>query len=218
MIQTLTIVFTNVQDENEELLLFEQPPSLELTVVEETDTVIFTNDGTATNADFQQVLDSLTYENLSSTPDLTQRELTFVVNDGELDSNVATTFVSFDGDAAAPVVVNNSSGVVDEGAALTITNNELQFSDLQGASSINYLVTTAPTSGFLALSSAETTPISSFTQEDIDLRNLIYVHNGTETTSDQFTFTVRDGQGNADSGQFDIVVNPVNDAPNAGGF
>ena len=215
-IQTLTIRISNIKDDAAERLAFFRPDGLNSSYVASTGILRFTAGTLATNADFQQVLNSITYQNTSPTPDLTTREITFVVNDGELDSSVATTFVSFGmdtGDAAAPVEVNNSSDVVDEGATLLITSDQLRYSDQQATSSINYSVTSVPSNGFLALSTDATTPISSFTQEDIDLGNLIYVHNGTETTSDQFTFSVNDGQGNTDSGQFDIVVNPVNDAP-----
>ena len=215
-IQTLTIRISNIQDGSAERLTFFLPDGLNSNYVASSGFLRFTAGPSATNADFQQVLNSIFYQNTLPTPDLTTREITFVVNDGELDSSVATTFVSFGmdtGDAAAPVEVNNSSDVVDEGTTLLIASDQLQYSDQQATSSINYSVTLAPNNGFLALSTNATTPISSFTQEDIDLDKLIYVHDGSETTSDQFLFTVDDGLGNTDSGQFDIVVNAVNDAP-----
>ena len=95
-----------------------------------------------------------------------------------------------------------------------IGNNELQYDDLQPAASINYTITSLPSSGFLALSSDAGTPIMSFTQADINSGILTYVHGGTEGALDQFTFSVDDGQGNQVSGQlFDITVLPVNDSP-----
>ena len=215
-IQTLTIRISNIKDGAAERLTFFLPDGLDSSYVASSGILRFTAEASATNADFQQVLNSITYQNTSPTPDPTTREITFVVNDGELDSSVATTFVSFGsdtGDAAAPVEVNNSSDALDEGTTLLITSDQLRYSDQQATSSINYSVTSAPGNGFLALSTDATTPVSSFTQEDIDLDKLIYVHDGSETTSDQFLFTVDDGLGNSDSGQFDLFINPVNDAP-----
>ena len=213
-IQTLTISITNISDGALERLSHTRNGNIGSIYTADTGSLTLVAGDSATNADFEQVLNSVTYENTSLTPDTTRREITFVANDGEIDSSVATAFVSLSGDAIAPVLVNNSGGVVNEGETLSITSGELQFFDAQGAASINYSVTAVPANGFLALSSDATTPATSFTQEDIDLGNLIYVHSGSETTSDQFVFTVDDGQGNSDSGQFDIVVNAVNDAPN----
>ena len=214
-IQSLTISITNIKDGALERLSHTRNDNIGSIYTAETGSLTLIGGDSATNADFEQVLNSLTYENTSLTPDTTQREITFVANDGEIDSSIATAFVSLSGDAIAPVLVINSGGVVDEGQTLTITSNELQFFDVQGTASINYSVTSTPANGFLALSSAATTPISNFTQEDIDLGNLIYVHSGSETTSDLFVFTVDDGLGNSDSGQFDLFIQPVNDAPTA---
>ncbi len=50
-----------------------------------------------------------------------------------------------------------------------------------------------------------------FTQADIDAGLVTYDHNGSETTSDAFSFSVDDGQGGASSGAFNFVVTPVND-------
>ncbi len=53
-----------------------------------------------------------------------------------------------------------------------------------------------------------------FTQANINSGNLTYTHDGGETTSDSFTFTVSDGAGGSLSATtFNITVTPVNDAP-----
>ncbi|MCP4392625.1 MAG: hypothetical protein GY802_30340, partial [Gammaproteobacteria bacterium] len=58
-----------------------------------------------------------------------------------------------------------------------------------------------------------------FTQQDIVDGNVLYTHDGTNTTSDGFSYTVEDPTGNTLAGQtFGITVTPVNDAPVIGGI
>ncbi len=53
-----------------------------------------------------------------------------------------------------------------------------------------------------------------FTQNDIDLNLLRYQHNGGETTSDSFDFTVENGGGDTTTTQtYNFTITPVNDAP-----
>ena len=109
---------------------------------------------------------------------------------------------------------NNLDSAVNEGGSDFIEISELSFSDLQPLGDINFNVTTATSNGFLAFLNDPTTQITSFTQADIDNRDLIYIHDGSETVNDSFTFTVDDGQGNSQAGQiFNITVVPQNDAP-----
>jgi len=49
---------------------------------------------TATLAQWQAALDSVTYNNTSHNPTTTDRTITFVANDGTLDSNIGTKTVS----------------------------------------------------------------------------------------------------------------------------
>ena len=41
----------------------------------------------------------------------------------------------------------------------------------------------------------------------------VYVHNGSETTSDSFSYKANDGQSNSDAVTVNITVNPINEAP-----
>ena len=50
-----------------------------------------------------------------------------------------------------------------------------------------------------------------FTQADIDAGLVAYAHDGGETDSDAFSFSVNDGQGATSSGEFNFVVTAVND-------
>ena len=212
-IQSLTITITNIADGADEILSYTQPGSISSVYTPATGMLRFNNGGSATNADFVSALNSLTYENVAASPDTTQRLISIVANDGTSNTG-STARVSFSGDAAAPVESVNTGSANSEGSTDSIAASELEFADLQSTSSILYSVTTGPTNGQLELSTNAGVAISSFTQADIDAGRLQYVHNGSETTSDNITFDVSDGQGNSITGQtFAITVSPVNDAP-----
>src|SRR3712207_8167971 len=53
-----------------------------------------------------------------------------------------------------------------------------------------------------------------FTLADLDAGNLRYVHNGSETPNDSFTFTATDSVGaTSNTGTVSILVSPANDPP-----
>lgn len=75
---------------------------------------------------------------------------------------------------------------------------------------------TATTGATLTPSSISVTQPSNGTvtiQSDFTLR---YVHNGSELTSDSFTYTIRDSSGATATATVNVTVTPVNDAPTAG--
>ena len=170
--------------------------------------------GPATIADFETVLKTVEYQNLSTTPDLTTRSITFTVNDGIDDSAPATAFVKIFPDTTNPIVVENAGISLNEGFTEFIGSSELNYIDVQPAASVSYTVVTPPANGHLAFSTAPAAAITGFTQADINAGSLVYVHSGSETLSDDFTFTVGDSLGNVTGAQvFSITVNPVNEPP-----
>jgi hypothetical protein len=109
-----------------------------------------------------------------------------------------------------PTIVNNGSTAA-EGGTDTITNLELQAVDpLEAPADLKYTVTTGPVNGTLQLSG---TPTTIFTQADIDASLVTYLHDGSETTSDSFTFTLNDGTTTVGPAIFAITVTPVDDPP-----
>ncbi|WP_235609780.1 cadherin-like domain-containing protein, partial [Azospira sp. I13] len=118
----------------------------------------------------------------------------------------------------APTLAVNGGLTLNEGATATIGAGDLAAGDPDDSGTgLTYTVTAAPAHGQLELSGAPGIAISSFTQDDLDNNRLRYVHDGGESSSDGFTFTLADGGENgaaALSGQtFAITINPVNDAP-----
>ena len=118
--------------------------------------------------------------------------LTFIVNDGTADSNVATVTLNV---AAVndPPLANIQSVQTEEGRALTIT---LTGSDIESGS-LSYIIDTQPANGVLSGS------------ENI----FTYTPNSGFSGSDAFTFHVNDGELDSDIVNVFITVTSSNQAP-----
>jgi len=115
-----------------------------------------------------------------------------------------------------PVLVSNNPLILDEQGSATIRNSLLRVTDNDTPDSqLVYTVGNATTNGSLLINGVTATAGTTFTQVNLDDPSQVrYVHNGSETTSDRFSFTVSDGTGGSVGNQtFSIQVNPVNDAP-----
>ena len=111
---------------------------------------------------------------------------------------------------AAPILVNNMGSNVIEGGTDTITAAELRHVDEQPPTSVIYAVGTPPSNGQLELRTDPFNPIMDFTQAQLDADLIVYVHDDTNTVTDQFDFTVTDGLGNTLPAQpFAITITPV---------
>jgi hypothetical protein len=141
----------------------------------------------------------------------------FTVEDG-LEDGVAAlsgTFnITINNINDAPVIEKNDGITVDEGSENSvITSSMLSCSDEEsGSNSIIYTLSSTTIHGILSKNGTTLSSGDSFTQQDIDDGIVKYSHDGSETTSDSFDFTVGDGE-LSQSGSFDIVVNPVDDPP-----
>ena len=83
-----------------------------------------------------------------------------------------------------------------EGGTDTLITAELLYTDSeQPASSVSYTVTGGLANGQLELTGNPGVAVTSFTQAQIDAGEVVYVHDGSNTTTDSFTFDVDDGQG-----------------------
>jgi len=114
-----------------------------------------------------------------------------------------------------PVISINTGITVIEGGTETIDNTELQVTDLDNPpAELQFTLTTVPTNGLLKLDGTTLFVSDIFTQADIDNDLLTYEHDGSETVSDSFQFTVSDGCGGSiGNTTFSITVTPVNDDP-----
>ncbi|RXQ96090.1 T9SS type A sorting domain-containing protein [Ancylomarina salipaludis] len=145
----------------------------------------------------------------------TSDSFTFKVADGTPNELTGQTFnitvTPVDDDA--PTIATNNGLALNEGATKAITTTELEANDADtDNTTLTYTVTAAPSNGQLENTDNAGNPISSFTQQHLIDGKIQYVHDGSNTTSDSFTFKVADGTPNELTGQtFNITVTPVDD-------
>ena len=79
--------------------------------------------GSETKANYQQVLRTVTYNNISQNPSTTSRSVTFVVNDGVSNSATATSTVTVLSVNDAPSFTKGANQTVVEDAGTQTVNN-----------------------------------------------------------------------------------------------
>ena len=169
--------------------------------------------GSATLAEYETAVRSITYANSSENPDTATRTISFTVNDGDTDSNTLTRDINISRINDEEVLATNAGAAVDEASAgNVITTAMLQATDLDNsAAQLVYTITAATGNGTLRLSGTALGVSDTFTQAEIDAGLVTYDHDGSETVADLFDFSVDDGTGASTAGTFNIAVNPVND-------
>ncbi len=96
----------------------------------------------------------------------------------------------------SPYIVNNETLDVRVGDGQWIYDNFLLVQDDNNAADeLEFTVVSLPLNGDLVLSDNVLEIGQTYRQSSINAANLKYVHDGTATTSDFFTFTVNDGEG-----------------------
>jgi hypothetical protein len=109
--------------------------------------------------------------------------------------------------ATAPTIAENKPLSVIVGAAGTITSGDLSANE-PGASpsQLTYTVTGGPSNGTLLKGGS---PVTQFTQADIDSGAVSYQENGSGATADEFAFQVADPAGGTTTGTFGITISPA---------
>jgi VCBS repeat-containing protein len=126
---------------------------------------------------------------------------TYVANDGVASGNVATVSITINPVNDAPVSINDAITVNEGGTATLLVGGATSIlaNDIDAEQDpLTALVVTGPEHGALTLN-----PDGTFT----------YVHDGSETLTDSFTYVANDGTANGNVAIVSITVNPVNDAP-----
>ena len=154
------------------------------------DTLIYTVVSNPSNGSLNGTAPSLTY--IPNPNHNSSDSFTFKVNDGKVDSNIATVSITVN-PVNDPPVADDQSVSTDEDASVNIT---LTGSDPDG-DPLTYTVVSNPSNGSLSGTAPDMT----------------YTPDPDHNSSDSFTFKVNDGTVDSDIATVSITVNPVNDPP-----
>ena len=177
-------------------------------------TCTLTLTGPASPAAMSAVLQTLSYASTDDNPP-SSRTITVTAADAGTPSQTsaaATITLTITPVDDAPTLTNNGL-IVGEGQSAAISAAALQASDPDTApEDLLFTLTSLPTRGTLRLGGVVMAG-GSFTQADINAGRLVYTHDGSETTSDSFTFTLTDGTTTLPTATFNITITPENDNP-----
>jgi hypothetical protein len=114
-----------------------------------------------------------------------------------------------------PVLISNTGAQLEEGEGITLTTTMLEVSDNDNTTSeLKYIIGSLPISGTLLNGGTTVYTSTAFTQEDINNGRISYIHDGTQTITDSFDFTVIDGDGGSITRTtFLLTILETNDQP-----
>ncbi|MEM7454635.1 MAG: LamG-like jellyroll fold domain-containing protein, partial [Planctomycetota bacterium] len=191
--------------------------------------------GTDTVANYQAALRTITYENTSLDPSALTRTVSFTVNDGDIDSNIQSRNIDVapENDAAAlsgiesadvfyfendlPTAISSTISISDvddtiiESAVVQITGNYISTEDLLDFVDTGFISSSwNATSGTLTLTGSDT--VANYIAA---LRAVTYENTSEDpsNTTRTISFTVNDGDIDSNTVTRDVMVTPVNDAP-----
>ena len=131
-LDSATVTITNLLDVGVETLAA-TTTGTSITAVYTAATGVLSLTGTDTLANYQQVLRTVTYNNTSQNPNTTARTITFVGNDGTIDSALATSTVTIQAINSAPSFTKGADQTVNEDAgAQTVSGWATAISDGDG--------------------------------------------------------------------------------------
>ncbi|MDA7610571.1 Ig-like domain-containing protein [Verrucomicrobia bacterium] len=156
--------------------------------------------GSASKANYETALESVTYNNTSDTPNTSSRIITWVLNDGNDSSAKVTSTVSVTAVNDSPLAQDDTYSVDEDGKLVVPGGSGVLINDSTGGDGGALVVSahTSPFSGTLALS------------ED---GSLIYTPHPDFNGFDTFKYTIADIDGTTSTGVVTITVNSVNDSP-----
>jgi len=114
-----------------------------------------------------------------------------------------------------PTIIGDLEITVDEGGTVSISTDDVTGDDPDNdGAELTYTVIDPPDFGQLEFSNNPGVAITSFTQADLDAGRVIYVHDGSDTTSDSYTLLLSDGEGTSEIVTVNVTIDPQVDIIN----
>ncbi|WP_445630825.1 beta strand repeat-containing protein [Nostoc sp. DSM 114167] len=196
-------------------------------------TGVLTLIGSATVANYQAALRSITYTNSSDNPSTTPRTISFIVNDGTANSTAVTRNINITAVNDAPVATATNSALAYTENATTVIDSGITVSDLDSTNLAS--ATISITSGFVSAQDTlaftnqngitgsynsstgvlTLTGSSTVANYQAALRSITYTNSSDNpsTTPRTISFIVNDGTANSTAVTRNINITAVNDAP-----
>jgi len=191
--------------------------------------------GTATIADYESALHSITYHNTNSNPDLLMRSVSFVVNDGSFDSNLLSRDISIVSvnDAPSLTTIESNPTIYTEGNPAVVVTNSLSVGDVDdthietasvtigsnfiaGEDELTFASQSGIGGSYNALTGVLTmTGTATLAEYQSALRSVTYQNSSDSPTELPRTISIaiNDGDVNSNIVSRDISIAAVNDAP-----
>ena len=226
----LVVTLKNIEDVGEESLSASNLPTT-LTSSYDPATGNLTLTGTAPNnkapiADYVTALQQVTYLNTSEDPNTNNRTIEVVANDGDDDSNVATSTITVQSVNDAPTAASQKL-TTDEDTPRVIATTDLGYNDVEGDVLNQITISSAPSKGTLFVDANDNGIADSgeiladnavVTKTPLDANQLKFLPADDESGTDYagFDFLVNDGTLDAETAsRITFDVNAQNDAPTA---
>ncbi|MEW8028376.1 MAG: retention module-containing protein, partial [Candidatus Thiodiazotropha sp.] len=238
MLQSATVVLTNPQ--SGDILSYGDMPA-GLSAVLNGSTITITGEGSL--ADYQSAIHAITFENTSENPSSETRVIQVTVNDGELDSEIATARIEvvgvndvaeldLDGDDSSASGSGYETTFIEDGSAVSIVDEDVIITDvddeniesatvvLTNHQTFDHLIVRGLPLGITATvdeTSVTLTGSASLADYEQALQAIHFVNTSDypQTVDRIVNITLNDGDGNSQTAVSIIHVIPVNDPPEA---
>ena len=196
-------------------------------------TGVMTLSGSASKANYETALESITYQNTNTDdPNNTNRTISWVVNNGSYNSPAVTSTITVADVNDAPTIIGDLSVTVAQGASVYILGGDLNYSDADDDAvdgGVKYYIDTNVSHGTLETYNSSASSWTAFTTDTTNGRwankttleilgsgtsYMRYTHDGSTNSTDLFKIKVQDDGGAASSvAQVNISISIANQAP-----